>query len=133
VTDPSAELLHRFAVLQASPSWLQMSWEDKEAFEGRLQSVYATGDLSSEDQELLRNGALEVAAGKSPTLTDPQEWGDWAAIDAAVDADNDTALDAALLTVGRGFEVGMPILEPDPADVDTEDLPDDNDWVGVGE
>jgi hypothetical protein len=143
---PSQRLMYRVGNLQASPSWLEVPIEGKEAFLERLGDAAEFGDLSEADQQMIRAGELEVAAGRSPVFEDPSTWGDWAAIDAALDADDFEALDRALELVGPGDGAGMaPVVEPADDGVDEAELAlydddspvegkalgaDDDGWVG---
>lgn len=152
---PSLQLAHRAGLLDATPTGAALSAEDRAGLQARIQAAEELGDLQPADRALLRKAVEEVAAGRSE-LTDPLEWGDWRAIDAAIDADDEAALERALDTVGRGIElVGwdgdfsklQPLVagepEPDfaeqgvtddPEDLeDPEDLPDvaDDQWVGL--
>lgn len=149
---PSLQLAHRAGLLDATPEGERLSPADRDALQQRILAADELDDLSADDQAVLRRAVLQVAAGQSE-MRDPLEWGDWRAIDAAIDADDEAALERALDTVGRGIElVGWngdfskltplgdgpePDLEPagvtdDPEDLE-EDLPevDDSDWVGL--
>lgn len=152
---PDRTLTYRVGNLQAAPVWLEVSTDAKEAFMDRVFAAVTFGDLPAEDQALIRRGELEVSAGRSSHYQDPSTWGDWAAIEAALDAGDDAALDAALETVGPGEGGGM--VDPDeaaltpeeeaelatydePADDTTGEVkaleveegldPDDDGWVG---
>jgi hypothetical protein len=133
--DAFLRLLNRVGVLQASPRWEGMPPAQQEAFEARVLALASRedagfDDLSEADKELIRAGELEVSAGKSSRFTDPATWGDWAAIDAAIDAEDTEALDRELEMVGpldgpaAGSVDGAP--ETKAADFDLE-----GDWVGL--
>lgn len=146
---PLAVLYHLYGLLQSSSLWLTVPDEEKDALSERVLDATQVSDLSAEDQTLLRRGALDVSAGNSPVLTDPSDWGDWEAIDAALEdgdlGDLDTAqlavLDRALLTVGgygvveeeQPDEVESPEEDAgeDPADEVKALGVDDDGWVGV--
>lgn len=155
----SPRLLHRIDVLYASPVMLAMEPADEDALRERLLAASSLDDLSDADRELLRDAALQVVAGRSHTLTDPSDWGDVSAVDAALERlDEDPqpedveALEAALDTIGGVHSVAAAVsARPDAevvegpydddgfplADGDGEakgfdfDDPDEVEWVGV--
>lgn len=150
--------LQRVGTFTASPTWRTMSPADQDGFQTRVLALHvevpdnAWEALSPADRDLIRTGELEVAAGRSESLTDPTEHGDPSAIDAALEADDDDALDAALFAVGNAYGARLSWTTGEPLDEDLGELdadgnePDDEpaeseskghleasdfDWVGL--
>jgi hypothetical protein len=150
---PSQRLIHRVGNLHASPTWMAMVAEQQDELDRRVIAAEEFADLSAEDQDLIRRGELEVSAGLSPRFQDPSTWGDWTAIEQAMDSGDNEALDRALEMVGPGDGNGMVGPDVDDggelsaedeaelamyADDTGDDLvdeakglgPDDDGWVG---
>lgn len=147
------QILERVYVLKAAPVWDELPQAEKDAFDARMtERPLVWSEVTPADKQLIRDGELQVSSGQG-RLVSAEERGDWEAIDAAIDADDEAALDAALFTVGHGFPkfpwlggvstveearaLGGPVENPnvsdDPGDlIDVDDLPDDDsEWVGV--
>lgn len=144
----SVRLQQRRDLFWLSPAVAQLAEGERDALRGRLLEAATYAGLSDADRELLRGGVVDVSAtgvadlGFGPT-------GDWSAIDEALDAGDEAALEAALDTVGPvefGYgpaplpDVDVPGVEPDDDDeeyggpVDDDGFPvdiDDDGWVGL--
>lgn len=94
------DLMSRYAVLQSSPSWGGVPPARRDELKAHVIAADDLADLTDSDRDLLRQGALEVSAGRGPAVGNVNEWGDWAAIDAAVESGDLDELDEALGTVG---------------------------------
>lgn len=148
---PDRDLTERVGVLSVSPSWVKMPAPEMAAFRDRFLACPDWASMTDADKDLVRQGQLEVSAGKSTIVVDPAEWGDWDRIDAAVESGSLDELDAALATVGApdgvswaDREANRDVTDPDLADLDgldglapgdapTETKSDDlgSDWVGL--
>lgn len=111
---PSARLLRRYSVLGASPLWVEIGTARQDELDRHLFEVDDFAELPEADKDLIRRGEQQVAAGMSEEWVRPEDWGDWAAIEAAVDSGDVDALDRALETVG-------PVWDRDPALAEDED------------
>lgn len=148
---PDLRLAHRAGLLTVTPTGAAMSHDERFALLERCAEADTLADLSAADREVLRSAAFDVSDGRS-TLDPVLNAGDWEAIDAAEDADDEEALERALDTVGRGQEVAAygsaanlpPLGSGDaPADDTSNDDPEDladvpelpevaeGDWVGL--
>jgi hypothetical protein len=129
-------------MLYAAPCLLELPVEEQDALQERLIMAEDLPDLSEADRALLQKATFEVAAGKSSTFQHASEWGNWEMIDAAVDAEDEEALEVALDTVGRGYgyfpgapegsEDGDVDLDVEPA-LDDEGNPTDAGAKAIGE
>jgi len=124
----SSRLVHRIGLFYGSAVvGGKLSWAEQDALKERLIDASTLADLSAGDRQLLRDGVFAVSAGNVPGMfADPLEQGDWAAIDAAIDSEDDDALERALDTVGRGYGVAaaggdFAALEPLSDDLDDDE------------
>lgn len=143
------QILERVYTMKAAPVWDALPDRAKAEFDQRLTAGELTwSDVTPADKQLIRKGEFEVSAGKG-RLTSTAELGDWAAIDAALDSEDEDQLDAALFTVGHGFpkepwlgsggsldDLQDVVEDPetdDDAELDEDDAPDVDSaaWVGL--
>lgn len=87
MSGPNAELFQRYGTAGMTPVVGSMSYDEQAAFRARVFAVETFDELDPADQALIERAEAIVAAGEAPTLAGPVPGADWAAEDAALDAD----------------------------------------------
>lgn len=114
---PSPALFELHSRASQGPSIMYLPEAEADAFTARVMAARELSDLSAEDQALILKGNLEVDAGQSDTLVDPENWShvDYAAQDALLEEAEDGAAGADTVVQGKSRPVDF----------------DDDEWVGV--
>lgn len=134
-------LAHRIDLYYASGVWAEVEPDEQAAMRERLLHAVTYESLSDDDRTRLQQGALAASAGRTSGIVLSSS-GDFAAIDEALDGDDEAAVEAALDTVGQGdYGYGPAPLSDDPGPMGEDDPVDDDDvevkadddgtWVGL--
>lgn len=96
----SPRLSQRIDLFAASPTAAELDPETYDALRARLLAARTYAELNAADRQLIQQGVLQMHAfGAARMGASP---GDARAVDAALDAEDDEALEAALDTVAAG-------------------------------